>query len=39
MRRILVHLAIETGIPMQYWDDADDILTAIEILKERSDGR
>jgi hypothetical protein len=24
---------------MQYWEDADDILTAIEILKERSDGR
>jgi hypothetical protein len=33
-----VSLAIETGIPMQYWDNAEDVLTAIEILKERSDG-
>jgi hypothetical protein len=38
IRRVLVNLAIETGIPMQYWDDADDILTAVEILKERSHG-
>jgi hypothetical protein len=24
---------------MQYWDTAEDVLTAIEIIKERSDGR
>jgi hypothetical protein len=31
-------LAIETGIPAQYWTDADDIYTALEILKERGNG-
>jgi len=29
-------LAIETGIPQQFWDDADNIYTALEILKERN---
>jgi hypothetical protein len=33
IRRTLVELAIQTGIPMQYWDDADDIATAAEILE------
>jgi len=33
-----VELAIATQIPIQYWDDADDILTALEILKERGNG-
>jgi len=31
-------LAIATNIPMQYWDNADDVVTAIEILKERGNG-
>jgi hypothetical protein len=32
-------LAIETRIPKQYWDDAEDVLTALEILKERNGNR
>lgn len=28
-------LALETGIPTQFWTDADEIATALEILKER----
>jgi hypothetical protein len=32
----LVELAIATNIPMSEWVDADDILTAIEILEERN---
>jgi hypothetical protein len=31
----LVELAIATQIPMSEWVDAEDILTAIEILEER----
>lgn len=33
----MVELAIQTGIPMQYWDDADDIMTAAEILEKMGD--
>jgi hypothetical protein len=33
-----VDLALATGIPMQYWTDGEDILTAIEILEKRNDG-
>ena len=29
-------LALETGIPTQFWTDADEIVTALEILKERA---
>jgi hypothetical protein len=32
----LVELAIATKIPMSEWVDADDILTAIEILEARN---
>jgi hypothetical protein len=32
----LVELAIATQIPMSEWVDADDILTAVEILEERN---
>jgi hypothetical protein len=32
-------LALETGIPKQYWQDAEDVMTALEILKERKGGR
>jgi hypothetical protein len=31
----LVELAIATQIPMSEWVDADDILTAIEVLEAR----
>jgi hypothetical protein len=31
----LVELAIATKIPMSEWVDAEDILTAIEVLEER----
>jgi hypothetical protein len=34
----LVLLAVETGIPISEWTDADEIYTAIEILKEKSLG-
>jgi hypothetical protein len=30
-------LAIATGIPMSEWREAEDILTAFEILKERNE--
>jgi hypothetical protein len=30
---------LDTGIPMQYWIDADDILTALEILAERKEAQ
>jgi hypothetical protein len=33
----LIQLAIATQIPMSEWIEAEDILTAIEILKERND--
>lgn len=36
---MLVTVALKTGIPMQYWDDADDILTAAEILEKMPNGR
>jgi len=26
-----------TGIPMQYWESAEDVLTAVEIVKERDE--
>jgi hypothetical protein len=32
----LVELAIATHIPMEYWQNAEDILTAIEVLEERN---
>jgi len=32
---MLVELAIATHIPMSEWVDADDILTAIEVLEAR----
>jgi hypothetical protein len=32
----LVELAIATQIPMSEWIDAEDILTAVEILEERN---
>jgi len=35
--RILVDLALATGIPMQYWETAEDVLTAIEILEAKND--
>lgn len=31
---MLVTVALKTGIPMQYWDDWDDIATAVELIKE-----
>jgi hypothetical protein len=34
----MVLLAIETGIPTQFWTDADEIYTALDILKERKSG-
>jgi hypothetical protein len=34
----LVELAIATSIPMNEWESAEQILTAVEILKERSNG-
>jgi hypothetical protein len=36
MNRILVELAIATGIPMDYWKDGEAIYTAIEILEKRN---
>ena len=36
MNRILVELAMATGIPMEYWKDGESILTAIEILEKRN---
>jgi len=32
----LVELAIATQIPMSEWVDADDIMTAVEILERRN---
>jgi hypothetical protein len=32
---LIVELAIATRIPMSEWTDASDILTALEVLKER----
>jgi hypothetical protein len=32
----LVELAIATQIPMSEWVDAEDILTAVEILEKRN---
>jgi hypothetical protein len=32
----LVQLAIATQIPMSEWVDADDIMTALEILEQRN---
>jgi len=29
-------VAIATGIPMSEWLDAEDLLTAIEVVKERN---
>jgi hypothetical protein len=34
-----VELAIATQIPMREWESAEDVLTAIEILEERNNGR
>jgi hypothetical protein len=34
----LIELAIATSIPMNEWESAEQILTAVEILKERSNG-
>jgi hypothetical protein len=31
---MLVAVALKTGIPMQYWDDWDDVATAVELMKE-----
>jgi hypothetical protein len=31
-----VELAIATNIPMDYWRNAEDILTAVEVLEERN---
>jgi hypothetical protein len=31
---MLVVVALKTGIPMQYWDDWDDVATAVELIKE-----
>jgi hypothetical protein len=31
---MLVVVALKTGIPMQYWEDWDDIATAVELIKE-----
>jgi len=36
LNRLIVELAIATQIPMRYWETAEDILTALEILKERN---
>jgi len=33
---LIVELAIATQIPMSEWTDAEDILTALEVLKERN---
>jgi len=30
-------VAIATGIPMKEWQNAEDLLTAIEVLKERNE--
>jgi hypothetical protein len=38
MGRALVILALATNIPMQYWESAEDILTALEILEKRNNG-
>jgi hypothetical protein len=35
LSRLLVELAIATQIPMSQWQEAEQILTAIEILQER----
>jgi hypothetical protein len=32
----LIELAISTSIPMSEWETAEQILTAVEILKERN---
>jgi hypothetical protein len=29
-------VAIATGIPMKEWQNAEDLLTAIEVIKERN---
>jgi hypothetical protein len=29
-------LAVVTGIPMEHWIEAEDVLTAIEVLKEKN---
>jgi hypothetical protein len=34
----LVQLAIATKIPMSEWVDADDIMTALEILEKKNGG-
>jgi hypothetical protein len=34
----LIELAIATSIPMSEWESAEQILTAVEILKERKNG-
>jgi len=39
VNRLLVEVAIATGIPMSEWTDIEQVLTAIEILKERKGGR
>jgi len=31
---MLVVVAMKTGIPMKYWDDWDDVATAVELIKE-----
>jgi len=33
--RLLIAVAIATQIPMSEWESAEDLLTAVEILKER----
>ncbi len=35
MNRLIVEIAIAIGIPMSEWTDIDQVLTAIDILKER----
>lgn len=37
MNRILVELAIATGIPMSEWITAEQVMTAIEVLEKRNE--
>ncbi len=36
---VLIQLALATGVPMSEWQTAEEILTALEILKEQGNGK
>jgi hypothetical protein len=39
VNRILVDLALATGIPMSEWQTAEQIYTALEILEKQNGGQ